>query len=375
MKNIIIVGAGGIGKACALILLQHDKSNDLAISLADIDYTQCEKAIQWINNGLENPRKLECIDLSKTQPEKWNPEGEIILDCTPGIHAEEIAKIALRNNMHYANLTEHVPATNAILKLVKDNSKCFALQTGLAPGFVNVWTKKLISDFKTELHESKIKTVKMRVGALSPTVSSPSFYAFTWSPIGVSTEYLNKAIILKNKEIISVEALSGREDIIINGIHYEAEHTSGGASDLPQYYANEVDNLDYKTIRYPGHFDWVKKVKSQIGKNITPELLKSKMIREIPFQETDRVIIYTSITGLQSNKTILEKCKVIEIRPITYNSIEMAAIQRTTAASLAQTAMLLLTNKYSGCMLQSQFPTEKFLGGEIIKEHYGTFTS
>ena len=53
-------------------------------------------------------------------------------------------------------------------------------------------------------------------------------------------------------------ALSGRERIIIDGDEFEDNFTSGGAADLPDAYSGRVRDLDYKTLRYPGHYQWVK---------------------------------------------------------------------------------------------------------------------
>jgi len=43
------------------------------------------------------------------------------------------------------------------------------------------------------------------------------------------------------------------EKIVIDGLQLEAFTTSGGLGTMCETYEGLVDNLDYKSIRYPGH--------------------------------------------------------------------------------------------------------------------------
>ena len=49
------------------------------------------------------------------------------------------------------------------------------------------------------------------------------------------------------------------DTVVIDGITYEEDLTSGGAADLPAALEGRVRNLDYKTLRYPGHYAWVER--------------------------------------------------------------------------------------------------------------------
>lgn len=369
-KKIIIAGAGGIGRACGLILLQH-MGTDVALTLADINEDQCDQAEKWIRAGYGRPATVTKIILPPNPSENWKPTGDLLLDCTPGIFAAEMAAVALRQNMHYANLTENVPATKKIYKLARDASTGFALQTGLAPGFINQ-LGRFTADQYTKKHPGHtIESIKMRVGALSQFASSPGFYAFIWNPMGVSTEYLNKSEIIDQFEKITTPSLSSREHIILNGIRYEADITSGGAADLPDHYEGKIRELNYKTLRYPGHFDYIDKLKQDLGQELSIESLLRRMRVDIPVHNQDRVLIYCAVSGVGKNSTSYEIIRHREIRPIQCDEIRLTAIQRATAASLAQTAILLLTNRFSGLLTQSRYPLGEFLHGAIIRKHYG----
>lgn len=369
MKKVIIAGAGGIGRACALMLLEK-YGEKIEIFLADIDRTQMEAAKNWIYKGLDQRNaEIHHLDLSQVNIDSWTPDTDLLLDCTPGRFATQMAKAAYRSQAHYANLTEWVAATEEIIQLAKESTSAFALQTGLAPGFVNLYALKLIEHFTIKYPDAKPQTVKMRVGALSRYASSPSFYAFTWSPEGVSAEYLNDSEVIHDYKCTKKPALSDREQLMIDGELFEADLTSGGAANLPHFLENKIQNLDYKSLRYPGHFDWAQQLIRDTPQ-INPSRLTSRFMEKTPFHEEDRIIIYVSVNGTDDEKSI-ELVRHREVLPLRKNQVFLSAIQRTTAASLAQTAELLLSDQFSGPLLQSDYPIDEFLNGSFIRDHYG----
>ena len=94
-------------------------------------------------------------------------------------------RTALRFGAHYVNLTEYVAETKEIMELVKEADTGFGLQSGVAPGFVNVLGKALFEEFCSDYGVDKANALEMRVGALGRNAVAPHFYNFTWSPIGV----------------------------------------------------------------------------------------------------------------------------------------------------------------------------------------------
>ena len=275
--------------------------------------------------------------------------------------------------MHYANLTENLPSTREIYQIAKDANRGFALQTGLAPGFINQLARITARQYKTRHPECNLDSIKMRVGSLSQFASSPGFYAFVWNPKGVTTEYLNDCEVIQEYRKSIVSPLTDRESIVINGISYEADLTSGGAADLPTYYNGKIKELNYKTLRYPGHYDYINKLKSDLGDNLSKDTLLQKMIKDIPFQHQDKVIICCCVSGKDEKTQKEELTHYTEILPAKYGNIQLTAIQRATAGALAQTALLLLTDRFKGVLTQSQYPLDEFLNGSIIQEHYGNF--
>ncbi|MEJ2637921.1 MAG: saccharopine dehydrogenase, partial [Calditrichia bacterium] len=166
-------------------------------------------------------------------------------------------------------------------------------------------------------------------------------------------------------------SLTERSEIIIEGIQFEEDLTSGGAADLPDALAGKTRRLDYKTLRYAGHYAWIDSVLREIphGEDLVKRL-QEKMEEHIPLVEEDLVVIYTSVLGRdRSNKLRLSE-KSYLIKPVQIGKKRLRAIQATTAAGLAESARLLLMGHYKGCILQSQIDPTAFLGGPFVSHIY-----
>jgi saccharopine dehydrogenase-like NADP-dependent oxidoreductase len=375
-KHIFIAGAGGIGRAVALMLTDHYKE-ELSITIGDINIDAAKHALKWIVSATDDiGDRVQVIEMPREgSSEKMNEvlkSCQVILDCLPGTQAPRIARLAKVNHNHYVNLTEYVKETNEIIELAKDADTAFVLQTGLAPGFINILAHRLYIDLFNEYPVEKADSVIMRVGALPLNCKSPHYYGFTWSPVGVATEYLEDCIVIRNFQKAIVPALSARENLIIDGVHFEADLTSGGAADLPDFFTGKVSEVDYKTLRYPGHYDWVKISASTIPQNRNKiEELQRIMLENIPMVEEDFVLIYSAAQGRDKNNTLWLNEKSYWINQVHWGKIKLKAIQATTAAPMAEIVRLLFQNNWKGVVNQSQIDPHKFMSGPFVKRVYG----
>jgi saccharopine dehydrogenase-like NADP-dependent oxidoreductase len=369
-KTIFIAGSGGIGEAAALLLREWCEF-DITLILGDISEDNLEAAKAFVIEGSEKETPVETV-LMPTDGinDELRPAFErtdVLLDCSPGRQAPRMARFAKEFGMHYANLTEYVAETEEIMELAKDAETGFVLQTGLAPGFINVHAMKLYNEFKTKYNNEFVERIAMKVGALTAHAHAPYFYGFTWSPIGVATEYVKNSRVIRDHKITERPALSARETIVIGARTYEADLTSGGAADLPDYFEGVARSLDYKTLRYPGHYDWVESVEKKLPKDESlPANLEEVMLEQIPSVEDDVVLVHASVDGFDSRgrRRMLEKAFFVE--PLEINGKRLRAIQTTTAAPLCECAMMLMTGEHKGVILQSRIDPEAFLDGNFV---------
>jgi len=148
--------------------------------------------------------------------------------------------------------------------------------------------------------------------------------------------------------------------------------TSGGAADLPDALAGKVRTLDYKTLRHPGHYEWVSNQMKSIGnqEDIIPALQRV-MEEAIPHVEDDQVVLYAAVEGKDAAGVLRRREISKQIFPQIVGNHKLRAIQTTTAAPLIQAAQLLLESDLKGVVLQSQINPEEFLRGDFVKSVYG----
>ena len=375
--KIFIAGSGGIGQAAGLIL-SESKVMESSIYFGDISQSALDQAIHFVEKGCTGQASLVGVLMpvegSNEQLDEVLTQCDIILDCLPGSQAPRMAALAKKHHCHYANLTEYVQETKDVISISKDADTAFVLQTGLAPGFINILAHRLYEEFCNDFSVDIVNSMHMKVGAISKNAPSPHYYAFTWSPIGVATEYLKDAEIVRNFKKMNVPALSGLERIIIDGDEYEDNFTSGGAADFPDAFAGKVKDLDYKTLRYPGHYQWVKNTMSTIiNSENRIKALENIMLENIPSVEDDVVVVYASVEGKDSNGRLRRKEKSYKIKPSFVGNQRLRAIQTTTAAPLCEVAHMLLKNKWKGTILQSKLSTQEFLNGPFVTAIYGKY--
>lgn len=373
--TIIIAGAGGIAEAVGLLLMEWSDVTP-SLFIGDRTHSKAKKVAQWIQEGTTKSGFIQDFHLAEKgltdEMKSILRQGDIILDCLPGSQAPRIAQFAKDYKLHYANLTEYVAETEEIIALAKDAKTGFILQTGLAPGYIDLLANSLFQQFCIDFQVDRVDKLEFKVGALTNHAVAPHFYGFTWSPVGVATEYLEDTIVLRNFIKTTLPSLSERKNIIIDGITYEEDLTSGGAADLPDALSGKVCSLDYKTLRHPGHYAWIQEQITNLGNTADAiKGLQEKMEAVIPHIEDDKIILYAAVEGKDATG-ILRRREIAKcILPQKVGKHQLRAIQTTTAAPLAQAAQLLLETPHNGVILQSQIDSKSFLNGNYILKVYG----
>ena len=179
-----------------------------------------------------------------------------------------IAEAAKAAGAHYLDLTEDVASTRAVKQLAAGARTAFIPQCGLAPGFITIVASDLASHF------DELQDVRMRVGALPKFPSNALNYNLTWSTDGVINEYCEPCEAIVNGQLRETQPLEELEEFSLDGVLYEAFNTSGGLGTLCETLAGKVRNLNYRTIRYPGHAAIMKALLNDLRLRDRRELLE-----------------------------------------------------------------------------------------------------
>ena len=125
---------------------------------------------------------------------------------------------------------------------------------GMGPG-INVSMGLLAIEQFDKAHE-----VRIWDGGLPQNPVKPWNYSLFFNIAGLTNEYDSHAFFIRNGKIDEVNCFEDYEVIDFGGDigQLEASVTSGGLSTMPWTFQNKLKVLENKTLRYLGHWEWMK---------------------------------------------------------------------------------------------------------------------
>ena len=234
ISTVAVLGLGSVGRLVAELL------QEAGYRVTGFDGRQVEPANFEVAHVdvRDNALLLEALS-----------DVDAVVSCLPHDLNGDVAYTAHRIGIHYFDLTEDVETTKRVMQLAGTSRAVMAPQCGLAPGLVGIVAADLVAKFE------RCRSLRLRAGALPQHPTGCLGYAFNWSPAGVVNEYLNDCEVIEQGKHKLIPPLERRETIYVRGTKLEAFTTSGGIGSLCSTYLGRVDNVDYKTLRYPGHVD------------------------------------------------------------------------------------------------------------------------
>jgi saccharopine dehydrogenase-like NADP-dependent oxidoreductase len=281
---------------------------------------------------------------------------EAVLSCLPYALNLEVATSAHRLGLHYFDLTEDVPTTQAIREMSETATAVMAPQCGLAPGFVGIVGASLAAGF------DRLRSIRLRIGALPQHPTGLLGYAFNWSPAGVVNEYLNDCEVIEEGQHKWVSPMEWIETVYVNGVKLEAFTTSGGLGTMCDTYLGTVKNLDYKTLRYPGHMKLMNFFFHELLMREKRELAGQILTHAKPPVDDDVVHLHVSAEGFREERLQRQEF-VRSYYPRELCGERWTAIAWTTSASAC--AVIEMVNEGTlpekGFIRQEEIPLQAFL--------------
>jgi len=341
-ERVAVLGLGKVGLLAATLL------HDAGFEVVGIDARPPRVA---------PPCAIRVADMAAPDEVRGALGGvQAVLSCLPYHLNLALAEVAHELGLHYFDLTEDVPTTKAIIEMSATAKGVMAPQCGLAPGFVGIVAASLIEHF------DQCRSVRLRVGALPQHPTGLLGYAFNWSPEGVVNEYLNDCEVIEGGVRKTVSSMEWKETLIIDGRQLEAFTTSGGLGTMCQTYHGVVDNIDYKTIRYPGHMDLMNFFFHELLMRDQRELAGQILTHAKPPVDDDVVYVHVAAEGLVHGQ-LRRREYVRAFRPIEVAGQMRTAIAWTTAGSAAAVIEMVRNGTLArrGFLKQEQIPLAAFL--------------
>lgn len=361
MKDILLLGGGKIGAMITELLANsgsHGGSDDYRVTVAD----RSEEALRKVKR--QNRVDVLQLDVTDKAALARALAGKFaVLSAVPFSFTRHVADGAAAAGVHYFDLTEDVATTHHVSALAKTARSVMMPQCGLAPGFISIAGAHLAKGFD-ELDE-----LRLRVGALTQFPTNGLKYNLTWSTAGLIHEYLQGCEAIVDGELRVLEPLEGHETFTLDGTDYEAFNTSGGLGTLCGRLP--ARNLNYKTVRYPGHCDILKLLIRDLGLGKRPELLVDIFDEALPLAFQDVVLIFVTAIGTIDGALRQESYAHKVYSRVDGEGRRWSAIQITTASAICAALDLVREEALpqTGFIHHDEVDFDLFIGNRFGK-HY-----
>jgi lysine 6-dehydrogenase len=341
--KVLILGSGQMGKGAAYDLAKQDSVEQIV--LADIDL-KCAEALAKEVGEKSVARKIDAKNRAELV-KAFSEVDSVISAVSYNVNVLH-TEVAIETSTHMCDLGGNKFVVEKQLEMndqAKDVGVTVVPDCGLAPGMVSVLVREGIE------YLDRVESVKIRVGGLQQEPRPPLNYALIFSVEGLINEYIEPCEALRNGKITIEEPLVGFEEITFPEPFgkLEAFNTSGGTSTLPHTYEGKVNDLDYKTIRYPGHghkmwcimkLGLMDSEEMNIdGKMIAPrKVFETLLEKNLPPSGKDVTLLRVMVEGWKGTES-----RNVEYEVIDYfdDATGLTSMMRTTSFPASVTAMMM----------------------------------
>jgi lysine 6-dehydrogenase len=254
-----ILGAGRQGTAAAYDLAKFGDAQK--IILADVREETATQAADRINRLIGREVALaQQLDVSdRTALAKTLHGVDITLSAVPYYFNLDITKACLAAGSSLCDMGGHTGVVRQQLALdaeAKSAGISIVPDCGMGPG-LNVTMGAYAKDLLDEP-----RAVHIFDGGLPQNPVPPWNYQATFHINGLTNEMDGQATFLRDGKLTPVDTLSEPEFIEFAPLgRLEADVTSGGLSTSPWTFEGQLQEFTNKTLRYPGHFEWLRAFK------------------------------------------------------------------------------------------------------------------
>ena len=341
---MLVLGAGLQGSACAFDLLRDPEVTQ--VTLADL---QPERIPRFLSS--RNDPKLRAVTLDVTDHTAVGAlmAGHVaVMSALPYYFNGPMAKLAVANGCHFADLggnTQIVMEQKALDAEAHAKGLSIMPDCGLAPGMVNI----LAAEGIRRLDETD--RVRIFVGGLPQHPEPPLNYQIVYSLEGALDYYTTPSWILRDGKRTTVDALSELEPVEFPTPigTLEAFHTGGGISTMPFSWEGKIREMEYKTLRYPGHVAIIKPIRELGLLSNTPLQVKGHDVvpRDLFIAAVSPQLTKPEGRDLVALRIIVSGTKHGKPASTTFDLIDrfdeahhVSAMMRTTGYSLSVTGLV-----------------------------------
>lgn len=368
--KILVLGAGWMGRAVVFDLLRNHHMERIIVADANAQALKETEAFVKAENDLRfSAKKINVEDEEALK--KLMSQVDTVVSAVTYKYNYKLARLAVQCGCNFCDLGGNNTIVAQELSLhdkAKKKNITIIPDCGLAPGMVSV----LVADGIGQMDETT--DVQIRVGGLPLEPRPPMNYKLVFSVHGLINEYVEPCVKIQSGEVVTVDPMVDVEELEFPAPFgkLEAFNTSGGTSTLPQTYLGKVKNLDYKTIRYPGHAAQFKLLMDlglteskpvKVGNDtvVPRDLLAQNLSKVLTMEGRDAVLVRVTVKGIKGGNP-----KEIQYQIVDYGdaSNNITAMMRLTSYPISVIAQMMTEGKITekGAVPQElAVPTRPFI--------------
>lgn len=341
--KVAVLGAGLMGKEVARDLISSLKVRE--VGLADISLPQAQAVCDQLQSS-----KVIAYQLNAKNDEalaNFMASYDVVINALFYSFNEHVAKTAIKVGVSSVDLGGHIGhITDKVLELDEEAEKrgvTIIPDLGVAPGMINI-----LSGYGASFFDD-VTAIRLFVGGIPLRPEAPIGYNHVFSMEGLLDHYTDPALIIRDGKRQEIAALTEVENIYFEKFGpLEAFHTSGGTSTLPRSFSN-VDTLEYKTIRYPGHAEKFRLLVNLnltkadytvevAGNEVRPRDVLLKVLDPIVDlrEKEDVVLLRANVTGWKHGKQTTRTYEMV-----TFKENNVTAMARATANTISIVAQMI----------------------------------
>jgi len=338
MKNVIVLGAGLIGKAIAIDLCKEYRVTSVDINTEVLSEIKESYPINTLVTDLTNPQAIKDVTAS----------ADLVIGAVPGFMGFDVLKTVINCGKDIVDISFFNEDPFALDELAKEHDVTAVVDCGVAPGMSNI-----ILGYHNE--KMSVEHFECYVGGLPVARTLPYEYKAPFSPIDVIAEYTRPARIMQNGELVVRPALSEVELLEFEGIGtLEAFNTDGLRTLLKTM---PVPNMKEKTLRYPGHARFMNALRDTgffdensmevNGTSVRPIDVTAKLLFpkwKLAKDEDEFTVMRVLIEGKENDKAKKYSYSLFDRFERNSGTSSMA---RTTGYTCTAVARLVLENQFT----------------------------
>lgn len=266
MSNVIVLGAGMVGSAMAI-----DMAKKHQVTLTDLR-EEVLSNVRLKCNELTT-QQLDVTDIKELQ--STVKQFDLVINAVPGFLGFETLKAIIEADMNVIDIAFFSENALELDALAKEHHVTAIVDCGVAPGMDNV----ILGHYNEIM---KLTDFECLVGGLPKIKKWPFCYKAPFSPIDVIEEYTRPARYVEHGEVVIREPLTDCEYVEFDKVGTLESFNSDGLRSII-YTMPHIPNRKEKTLRYPGHVEYVRVLKESGFFSKEKIMVKGNMVSPLDF--------------------------------------------------------------------------------------------